>query len=95
MGTCDYLDAVGEKYGIQSDYGLAQKLGVSKQAVGNYRHGKSAFSDDIAFRVADLLNRPRAEVYLTIQAERARKAHNEPVALVLADALRRLGGMAA
>lgn len=95
MGTCDYLDALRTRLGLTSDYALAKQLGVTHSALSNYRRGRSAFSDDMTLKVADLLERPRAEVYLTIQAERARKAHNEPVALVLADALRRLGGMAA
>lgn len=94
-GTCDYLDALRDHFGVKSDYAIAKKLDVSTGSLGNWRAGRSTFSDEIAFQVADILGLPRSQVYLAIQAERAAKAHNTPLYDALADALQKLGGMAA
>ena len=94
-GTIQYLDALSNHLGVNSDYALAQALGITRFTVSKYRRGVSGFSDDVALRVADLLNRPRGEVIIAIQAERARHSHNLPVADALADYLSKLGGMAA
>lgn len=93
--TCDYLDALRVRYGISSDYALAKFLKTTHSSVSHYRTGKTALSDDMTMKVADLLDLPRAEVYLSIQAERAAKQKNAPVFDALSDALRRLGGIAA
>lgn len=93
--TCDFLDALRVRYGISSDYALAKFLQCTQSSVTHYRHKRSALSDEMALKVADLLDLPRAEVYLSIQAERAAKQQNGPVFDALTDALRRLGGIAA
>lgn len=92
--TIDYLDALRAHFGVTSDYALAKKLGVSTGCIGNYRNGRSTFSDEMAFRIADVLGMHRGAVWLDIQAERAIKAHNAPLSAALTE-LRHLGGIAA
>lgn len=85
MGTIEYLDALRVRLGVSSDYALAKRLGVSAQRISNYRTKTHCFDADIALKVADLLGRDRAEVYLDIEAERATKAHNGAVLSVISE----------
>jgi len=70
--TLDYVDAVKIKHDLPSDYALAKLLGVSKQAVSNYRLGKGGFDDLTAVRVAELLNLNPMEVIAVANRERAK-----------------------
>lgn len=55
MFTADFLNDIQAAYGLTSDYQLAKKLGVTPQSIANYRHGRSFFSDEVALKVAHLL----------------------------------------
>lgn len=57
MTTLEYLDAVKAAYNITSDYQLAKKLGISTTRISNYRTGRSVMEDDLAVKVAYLLDK--------------------------------------
>lgn len=90
MGTIDYLDALRVRLGLPSDYALAKRLGVRPSCISNYRTKTSVFDSAIALKVADLLGRDRAEVYLDIEAERAERTHNSAVLSVIAELRQKL-----
>jgi transcriptional regulator with XRE-family HTH domain len=71
--TQDYLDQLATAKGIKSDYAIAKKLGISKQAVSNYRNRKASFDAYIAAKVAEELQIPEIEVIAAASAERAAK----------------------
>lgn len=72
MNTIEFLDAVKVRRGIASDYALAKVLGVSQQAVSGYRAGNSAISDDVALKVAEILQLHPLQVIAAANAERAK-----------------------
>ncbi|EGA69591.1 putative phage-like protein [Vibrio sinaloensis DSM 21326] len=53
--TNELLDQVKAKYELPSDYKLAQKLGVGRSRLSNWRNGTCSMDWDIAFQIADLL----------------------------------------
>jgi transcriptional regulator with XRE-family HTH domain len=71
MNTIEYLDAVRERLNLGSDYKLAKVLGVHQTTISNYRHGRSALADDVAVRVAELLQLDPARVLADMAAERS------------------------
>jgi transcriptional regulator with XRE-family HTH domain len=72
MHTLNYLDAVKKRLGISSDYALAKALGISQQAVSNYRAGRSKMDDDVALTIAELLGINPLAVIAAANAERAK-----------------------
>jgi transcriptional regulator with XRE-family HTH domain len=69
--TCDYLNALKEKHGW-TDYRIAKELGISHTAVSRYRNENSHFSDEIALRVAELLELHPVAVIADQHAARAK-----------------------
>ena len=57
MTTLEYLDAVKAAYNLTSDYQLAKKLDISTSRMSNYRIGRSVMEDDLAVKVAYLLDK--------------------------------------
>jgi plasmid maintenance system antidote protein VapI len=92
MTTNDYLDAIGAKYGLTTDYKIAAMIGITRNAVSNYRHGRTCFDDTTAIRVADLLDLDQEEVLLSCHMERALTPETKAV---WARALRRMQSAAA
>jgi plasmid maintenance system antidote protein VapI len=72
MNTLEYLDAVKRKLGIESDYALAAKLGVTRSAVSTFMRGKGVFGDDVALTVAEILQLNPLVVIAAANAERAK-----------------------
>lgn len=70
MNTLDYMTALKSALGITSDYALAQQLGCRQQSVSAWRVGKTTIGDDLAPRVAALLNMPPEQVLADLHAER-------------------------
>ena len=69
----DFLDQVKANSGIQSDYKLAQVMGLTTNTISNYRHGRSRPDDLVLSKLAQLGNIPADQVELlavTLQAER-------------------------
>ena len=71
MKTQDYLSELRSRYSISSAYAVAKLLGVSQPSVGRYDKGISTFDDDVARRVAVLLDKHPALVVLDMHMERA------------------------
>lgn len=72
MKTTQYLDALRSKLGLQSDYALAPVLGLTRAAVSVYRTKGVTFSDDVAIRVAQLLELPEGKVLADMKTEQAK-----------------------
>lgn len=92
MKASEWIDRVKKERGWDSDYRVAKELGLSRQAISDYRVGKSLMDDGAALRVASALGEP-PEIILIDQA--AERAKSPEARTVLRDALRRLGGVAA
>lgn len=71
MGTIDFLDAIRRVHNLPSDYAAAQLIGITRSQVSRYRHGKDFIGDDIAIRVAELLQLDPGYVMACAHAERA------------------------
>jgi DNA-binding transcriptional regulator YdaS (Cro superfamily) len=70
--TIQFLDAVKEKLGIDSDYALAKRLGFSLSGVSSYRTGRRFLDDDAALVIATALEIHPFEVIASANAERAK-----------------------
>lgn len=70
--TIEFLDAVKEKFGIESDYALAKRLGFPLSTVSNYRTGRRVLDDDAALAVALALGLHPFTVIASANAERAK-----------------------
>lgn len=70
--TTELLDDIKSKHGLSSDYALAKFAGISKQAISNYRARKSFLDDEMAEKVARLLELSPAYVIACAHAERAK-----------------------
>ena len=93
--TISLLDAYKKAKNIPSDNQLAKHWNVTRQRIGAWRTGDHTFSDDKAIEVAAELGYDRISVLLSIQAERAARVKNTALFSTLADAVKRLGGVAA
>jgi transcriptional regulator with XRE-family HTH domain len=69
--TVEYLDDIKATLGLPSDYAIAKALRIAHSAVSRYRHGKGSFDDEVAFRVAEILEINPLEVIVASRAERA------------------------
>ena len=70
--AANFLDDLRAKYDLASDYQVAGMLGLKRQQVSAYRTGKHTFDDNIATRVAELLDVPAAYVMACMAAQRAK-----------------------
>lgn len=70
--TTEFLDEAKTRLNLPSDYALSKALGTTKQAISNYRNGKTSFDDTTALKVAELLKVDPAVVVAAAHAERAR-----------------------
>lgn len=77
MNTIDYLDAVKKTLGITSNYALANKLEISRPAVSRYYTKGGTLDDDIARKVATVLNLHPGLVMLDMHRERAHTPENQ------------------
>lgn len=67
----EFLDAIRARYGFTSDYKVAKLLGVPPQYVSRWRHGRGGMGDDVAARVAQLLELDVGYVLARLYEERA------------------------
>ena len=70
--TVEWLAVCKQKFGVESDYALAKRLGVSSQTISSYRTGRSRFDDDMALTVAVALGIDPLQVIASANAERAK-----------------------
>lgn len=74
MKTGEYILMAKKASGIESDYALAKKLGITRQAISNYVNKKSVMDDYTAAKVAELLGINALEVIAAANAEREKDA---------------------
>ena len=70
----EYLEQIKARKGFTSDNQIAQALDVTRQAVSNYRCGKTVPDDYTAAKMAELLGRPPMELIAAANAERTKSA---------------------
>lgn len=92
MNTNYYLDRIAKKLisegGSGSDYALAKAIGITRQAISRYRKGHGGFDDEVAIRVAQILDLPPAQVLVDVMSERT----NSPeVRRILRDLVKQMG----
>lgn len=73
MKTTEYLDAVRDAYSLTSDYQLAKKLGESPARVSQYRAKPVSMDDDLAIKIAYLLDLNPLTVLADAHIERETK----------------------
>lgn len=66
-----YIDQVRKLTETGSDYAVAKKLGITRQRMSHYKHGRHYFDDELAFRVAELLKVSPAEVIAAVHLEKS------------------------
>lgn len=87
MKAAEWIDRVKKTTGIESDYGAAKALGVSRQTISTYRSRPSTLDEEIAIRVANALGERPEAVLLDQFAERTKAPE---VRTALQDMARRL-----
>lgn len=72
MNTLEYLDAAKLRLGIESDYALAKVLKMRASTISNYRARGGQMDDEIAMKVAQVLNKEPGLVMLDMHIERCK-----------------------
>jgi len=70
--TLEFIADLKQKTGLDSDYAIAKLLGITKNALSLYRNGKSYFGEDVAMKVAEILELEDGYVLACIAAERTK-----------------------
>lgn len=71
--TADYLDALQQKFSVESDYGLQPHTGWSRQQISRYRRKRATFDDATAEKIAGWTGTPLEEILVDMNAQRARR----------------------
>jgi plasmid maintenance system antidote protein VapI len=87
--TVEVLDRVADKLGHASDYRVAKELGVSRQAVSNWRGEKNYMADGAALRAASILGEKPEVLLALLGAERTQDPDARKVWTNLARRLQR------
>jgi transcriptional regulator with XRE-family HTH domain len=74
MKTVEYMEEVKAKLALPSDYAFAKVMGISTQAVAQYRSGRSPFGIETAMKVGEILRVDGHKVYADGQIERAKNS---------------------
>jgi transcriptional regulator with XRE-family HTH domain len=91
MKTVEFLDALRARHGLPSDYALAALLGVTRQTISKYRNGADFFGDQMAVKVAGLLELDPCYVMACAHAERATDEHIRSLWSRLASSAKKVG----
>lgn len=86
------LDDVKHVTGVESDYALAKKLGVSKQSVSEYYSGKNVPNEFACLQIAESLGKPLETVIAAVRVEAEK---DETRRSAWEKYYKRVGGMAA
>ncbi|MEE2023562.1 hypothetical protein [Alkalimonas mucilaginosa] len=81
MKTVEYMDAVKTAYSLTSDYQLAKKLGESPARVSQYRAKPVSMDDDLAIKIAYLLDLNPLTVLADAHIEREFKRGNDSLVM--------------
>ena len=66
-----YFDAVKDRYGLTSDYALADKLGIAQPEANLMRRGLKIPKPELCIKIAKLLDRNPVELLLVAQKDKA------------------------
>jgi len=69
MNSINYLNSVKKQLHIRSDYALAKAIGITRQAICNYRKERSQMDNFTAFKVAEVLDIPAEKVIIDVALE--------------------------
>lgn len=86
--TKQLLDRAKKAQGIESDYKLAQHLGVVQSAVTHWRSGRSSPDDVIAAKLAEMAQQDPLSVIAELHAARAKTPDAKQLWLRMASQLR-------
>lgn len=75
--TADFLDALRAKLNLPSDGRLADHLGLHRQYMSEYRTQKTTFNDEMAMKIADILEIDPVYVVACMHAQRAKRAEEK------------------
>jgi plasmid maintenance system antidote protein VapI len=84
FSSVELLDLLANKYLISSDYRLAKLLNVTPGLISKHRSKRFGLSDELALKVADLLDYDPAFVIACANYERANCAEQKEVYFRLA-----------
>jgi len=86
--TKELLTLLKARHGGVSDYRISKILGVTHQAVSKWNCGKSTFNDEIAVKVAYMLDLDPDYILISIYAERCTRDDISQVLIHAAERLR-------
>lgn len=92
MKIKDLLDKTKDAAGIESDYALAQRLGINRGRVSAYYSGKEAPNEFACLQISEITGIPLATVIATVKAESEK---DEKRREAWENYMKRLGGIAA
>jgi len=73
MKTIEYINKIENKINIKNNISaIARVLGVSRQAVQQYKKGQSSIDSDVILKVSEILNIPEAIILIDVKAEKAK-----------------------
>lgn len=78
MNCLQLINKAKTKLGVDSDYALAQKLGIARSSISNYRKGITLFDTIACVKVAHVLGVQPLEVIALVEIERAEKQGKNP-----------------
>lgn len=88
MKASEWIDRVKKQHGWESDYRAAKELGLSRNAISNYRGGtRLTLDEDVAIKVAGALGERPEAVVLDQMAERVKTPDLRTALLAHAKAL--------
>ena len=90
--TINYLNEAKKILGIESDYAMAQFLGVNRSAISGYRTGSRIIDDYAAAKIASAIG---IDPMMVIAAANAEREKTEDRKEYWKNFYERLGGMAA
>ena len=77
LKTIELIERLKTVYGLPSDYAAAKKLGITCQAISQYRNKGTTFDDSVAVEIAELLELDPFKVVASIHLERAERRRDE------------------
>ena len=78
-----YFEAVKDRYGLTSDYTLAEKLGIAQPEANLMRRGLKIPKPELCIKIAKLLNKNPVELLLIAQKDKAPRQAKEYWTLAL------------
>lgn len=79
----EYFELVKERYGLSSDYTLAEKLGIAQPEANLMRRGLKIPKPELCIKIAKLLDKNPVELLLIAQKDKAPKQAKEYWTLAL------------